>query len=122
MPDKPRSITPMPHARTPKRMPWTKRPDAPKRLSGRRLQVRNDRIRARDGFICQNVQCGQATVRGNIDHKLAMAHGGSDEDENLQLLCKRCNMAKASAESRGITLDNPSDFNPDEVLHQKLSG
>lgn len=122
MPDKPRSITVMPHARSAQRMPWTKRKDAPKRLSGRRLQARNDRIRARDGFICQNIQCGHPTVRGHVDHKKALAYGGSDDDENLQLLCKRCNMAKASAESRGISLDNPSDFDPEAVLHQRLTG
>jgi 5-methylcytosine-specific restriction endonuclease McrA len=51
-----------------------------------------------------------------------MAFGGSDEDDNLQLLCVRCNMAKAQAESRGVRLLDPSNFDPEETRKLKLSG
>lgn len=49
------------------------------------------RIGRRDGFYCQ--ECGSSNEL-TIDHKTALVNGGTNNDENLQLLCKTCNSRK----------------------------
>lgn len=34
-----------------------------------------------------------------VDHIVPKAEGGTDEDENLQAICKRCHKLKTEAES-----------------------
>lgn len=49
----------------------------------------------RDGYRCQ--LCGASAQDGailEIDHKLARANGGTDEDWNLWTLCRVCNNGK----------------------------
>ncbi len=51
-------------------------------------------IRSRDNFVCQ--ACGK-NVRGkenHIDHIVPVDFGGTNELDNLQLLCKACNLGK----------------------------
>ncbi len=64
-------------------------------------------IRDRDGNVCQN--CGGATQtpqqsekgvsppgnESNIDHKLPVSKGGTREPDNLQNLCRTCNLEKS---------------------------
>ncbi len=41
--------------------------------------------------------CGRKLMAGEdyeIDHKIALANGGTDDDENLQLLCEGCHLIK----------------------------
>lgn len=118
MPTKPRQIRVMPSTAS-KRMPWAKPSDAPKRLAGRQLQARNERIKLRDMYTCSNDQCGVHTVHGHVDHRVPLAHGGTESDDNLQYLCAPCNLAKGLAESRGHVLDDPSSFNRDEVKRMR---
>lgn len=60
-----------------------------------RLRVR---ILERDAGLCQ--QCGHP---GNeVDHKLPKAMGGTDDEENLQVLCNPCHSAKTARESGGF--------------------
>jgi hypothetical protein len=49
------------------------------------------RVYARDGFACR--KCG-ATEDLSIDHVQPWSLGGSDEIENLQILCRPCNSGK----------------------------
>ena len=58
------------------------------------------RVLIRDGFSC--VFCGRspATERGvtlHIDHKVPFSAGGETVFENLQTLCRDCNLGKGSA-------------------------
>lgn len=46
---------------------------------------------ARDGRRCRLCGC---TERLEIDHIIPVVWGGTDEPENLQVLCKPCNLAK----------------------------
>lgn len=62
----------------------------PNRTSGVPWWTRR-RILARDGRVCR--QCG-ATSDLQIDHIEPWILGGSDADSNLQVLCRKCNMAK----------------------------
>lgn len=41
--------------------------------------------------------CRQSLTEGfHIDHKVALARGGTHTSENLQLLCPRCNLRKGA--------------------------
>ena len=51
-----------------------------------------ERILARDGHCCQS--CGQTDGKMHIDHIVPKRLGGSDLEENLQVLCQFCNLSK----------------------------
>lgn len=67
--------------------PFANSRTAAKRLTGRKLQTRNDRIKLRDGYTCQG--CGLVTPARflQVDHIKALAEGGTESDDNLQPLC-----------------------------------
>ena len=50
----------------------------------------------RDGYKC--VECGAKNndTTLHIDHKTPIAQGGTDELDNLQTLCGKCNLAKSN--------------------------
>jgi hypothetical protein len=53
-------------------------------------------IMSRDRFSCQ--LCGATKKHGavlHIDHKIPLAKGGSNENDNLWTLCDRCNLGKS---------------------------
>jgi 5-methylcytosine-specific restriction enzyme A len=59
-------------------------------------------ILRRDQHLCQScLKLGRPTPANQVDHILAKAKGGTDDDTNLQALCKPCHEAK-SAEERGF--------------------
>lgn len=55
------------------------------------------RILLRDKYTCQ--QCGHIGDDLEVDHKVNVAQGGTDHDENLQALCVQCHKAKTASES-----------------------
>jgi hypothetical protein len=53
-------------------------------------------IMKRDGFRCR--LCGGTQEHGlvlHVDHKVPLAKGGSNEDDNLWTLCEYCNLGKS---------------------------
>jgi hypothetical protein len=53
----------------------------------------------RDSYRCQ--LCGAKAEDGaalHVDHRLAVAKGGANEDSNLWTLCDRCNLGKSDAD------------------------
>lgn len=79
--------------------PWSKNTLTGKRLTGRALQERNDRIKARDGWRCKG--CGRVTTELDVDHIVPLSQGGSDHEINLQSLCRGpdgCHEAKSRIE------------------------
>lgn len=52
------------------------------------------KILKRDGFKC--VLCGSTAQETllEVDHKMAVVHGGKDIEENLRTLCIECNQGK----------------------------
>ena len=51
-----------------------------------------ERILIRDGYCCQ--RCGETEGKLHIDHIVPKRLGGSDLEENLQVLCQNCNLQK----------------------------
>ena len=50
-----------------------------------------DAVMERDNYTC--VYCA-STNNPELDHNEARANGGSDDDDNLQVLCRSCNRRK----------------------------
>jgi len=50
----------------------------------------------RDNFTCQYCGSNAPTVRLQIDHKVPLSKGGTDETSNLITSCSKCNYGKAS--------------------------
>jgi len=49
------------------------------------------KIFARDGKVCK--KCG-STENLEIDHIIPIFHGGTNDPDNLQVLCRHCNRTK----------------------------
>ena len=65
-------------------------PDAkPRPISGKQRR----RVFERNAYRCVN--CGGYDDL-TIDHIVALTNGGSDDDANLQTLCRRCNSSKGN--------------------------
>lgn len=60
-----------------------------------------DRIRARDCGLCQACASkGITTIGVDVDHKVPLWAGGSDDESNKWLLCRPCHDAKTAEEAR----------------------
>lgn len=68
------------------------------------------RVLERDGWRC--TYCGVPLVEGSrettVDHVIAKANGGTDDELNLVSACRRCNGQKSDAVSRRIGGFNPN--------------
>ena len=70
------------------------------RPRGRAWMETRERIALRDGLRC--VSCGRPWVasRDITDHVVPRWKGGTDDDQNLQSLCRPCSDAKTAAEAK----------------------
>lgn len=70
------------------------------RTRGRRWMETRDRILRRDPLcvMCQAESVVKASEE--VDHRVPLEQGGSDDDGNLQGLCHDCHAAKTAAEQR----------------------
>lgn len=71
------------------------------RMRGRAWMEARKRIGLRDRYQC--AACGLVRLDHEVDHRIPLEQGGSNEDVNLQLLCAgpgRCHAAKTAAEVR----------------------
>lgn len=55
-------------------------------------------VREHSGMHCAN--CGRYDPKGEVDHKMNRARGGTDELKNLQFLCRSCHRIKTAMERR----------------------
>lgn len=79
----------------------TQRPNVVERKRGYAGVLDRKRIRERDCGLCQ--QClreGRTTVGYPVDHIIALADGGTDDDDNKETLCQPCHDAKSAREAR----------------------
>jgi 5-methylcytosine-specific restriction protein A len=63
-------------------------------LSGHAWSKIRLRIRERDGYQCQSCKVGLQA--GIVDHKIALVNGGTNADDNLQLMCTECHRIKTA--------------------------
>jgi 5-methylcytosine-specific restriction endonuclease McrA len=66
------------------------------KLNSRKYRAHKERVFARDGRTCR--YCGSDEEPLHIDHIISRKRGGTHELENLQVLCKPCNLRKSSKE------------------------
>jgi len=66
---------------------------APGRLS---LGI-DQRLFAEQGGACAH--CGVVGAKLELDHKIPLSRGGANSDENVQLLCRRCNASKGNRDA-----------------------
>lgn len=52
---------------------------------------KKERIKARDGYMCRRCKSREKLT---IDHIIPVDLGGTDDDSNLQTLCRGCNIMK----------------------------
>ena len=74
---------------------------ATKRIRGDAWMATRRRILQRDGYACQC--CGIVRADNEIDHRVPLEQGGSNDDENLQTLCggpDGCHTRKSKAEAK----------------------
>ncbi|MBX9476485.1 HNH endonuclease [Yersinia enterocolitica] len=66
---------------------------------GRLWEIRRTRVLKRDNYLCQACLCkGRVVEAKTVDHIISKAHGGTDDDSNLQSLCWPCHRAKTARE------------------------
>ena len=70
------------------------------RIRGDTWMATRRRILQRDGYACQC--CGVVRADNEIDHRVPLEQGGSNDDDNLQTLCggpDGCHARKTKAEA-----------------------
>ncbi len=81
-----------------KRTEWAKKPDAPRRITGRRLQAARDELFRRDPLCAWCKAKGLVRLATQRDHIRPLSEGGEDVPENTQGLCDDCHAEKSLAE------------------------
>ena len=69
------------------------RTDIPKRKGRRSKNIKNILYGRQEGY-CNLCKVHFLKVNMTFDHIVPLSHGGLDDDDNLQLLCQRCNSIK----------------------------
>lgn len=75
---------------------------------GRPWQRKREQVFERDGYLCcecahhgiQTVVTLHGSLAGICDHIVPLEEGGTDDDHNLQTLCKKCSDEKTQLESQ----------------------
>ncbi|OTG85834.1 HNH endonuclease [Acinetobacter sp. ANC 4558] len=88
-----------------KRTGWTRRVDrtgsTTERGYGYQWQKLRKRILQRDQYLCVTCMAkGRVTEATDVDHIVAKAHGGTDDESNLQSLCSPCHKEKTAMEGK----------------------
>ena len=63
------------------------------KLNSRKYRNHKERVFARDGRICR--YCGN-DENLQVDHIISRKNGGTHDLDNLQVLCRDCNLRKSS--------------------------
>jgi 5-methylcytosine-specific restriction endonuclease McrA len=82
------------------RKPWHKEAEH-RRLTGRPWRRVVERIKVRDRFTCY--LCSRITIEGDVDHKVPLSKGGTDEDDNLGWICREPCHREKTARDAGAT-------------------
>jgi 5-methylcytosine-specific restriction endonuclease McrA len=74
------------------------------KLNSRKYRNHKERVFARDGRQCR--YCGN-DENLQVDHIISRKNGGTHDLENLQVLCRACNLRKSSKDE-GVFLAQPA--------------
>lgn len=80
------------------RAEWAKKPEAPKRVTGRRLQAMRAALFARQPLCEVCDRKGIVRVATQRDHRIPLGEGGTDTQDNEQALCADCHEEKSLQE------------------------
>lgn len=88
-----------------KRSGWNRRVDrtgsTTERGYGYAWSKLRKRILQRDKYLCVSCSAqGRITEATDVDHIVCKAHGGTDDELNLQSLCSSCHKEKTQKESK----------------------
>lgn len=62
-------------------------------------EIIRERILQRDQYLCKNHRRQKIAKKAtSVDHIIPKAHGGTDDDSNLESLCWECHRAKTARE------------------------
>jgi 5-methylcytosine-specific restriction protein A len=78
---------------------WVKQANIPQRVTGRRLQRMRELLFSRDPMCAQCRSLGLRVLATERDHKVPLAEGGRDDQDNEQGLCAPCHRAKTLSEA-----------------------
>src|SRR5688500_15653398 len=85
---------------------------------GRAWRRLRDSIMARDGHLCQPCyRRGKLTAAKQVDHKVAIANGGTDADSNLVAICLKCHAYKTRMDQLGKAAGCDLSGTPDDPRH-----
>ena len=80
-------------------MAWDRKTNH-RKLTGRPWRRLREQILQRDKYLCQPcMRAGRYTEATEVDHILALAHGGDDRPQSLQAICGSCHEAKTQIEA-----------------------
>lgn len=63
------------------------------------------RVALAHSYRCAGCGCVWVSSRDQVDHKVGLEQGGSNEDSNLQPLCKPCHDKKTAREAGGRSVN-----------------
>lgn len=69
---------------------------------------RQEILKRDNGLCCPCRRAARVTIGREVDHVVPKARGGTDDDGNLQTICRACHKAKTAAEARGRVWVEPS--------------
>ena len=78
--------------------PWTKKPTATKRITGRKLQAMRTELFKTQPLCAECERQGRVRLATQRDHIKPLAEGGADDGDNVQGLCFDCHEAKSLQE------------------------
>ena len=78
--------------------PWTKKPTATKRITGRKLQAMRTELLKAQPLCAECERQGRVRLATQRDHIKPLAEGGADDGDNVQGLCEPCHDAKSLQE------------------------
>lgn len=70
------------------------------RIRGNAWMATRRRVLLRDGYTCQG--CGLVRMDNEVDHRVPLEQGGTNDDDNLQTLCggpDGCHTRKTAVEA-----------------------
>jgi len=94
-------------------------------LNSGKFKAQRQRVFKRDGYVC--AACGTDEGELHIDHIIPRVKGGDHSLDNLQVLCKQCNLRKGTRLDAFFpsVVSTPPDFmqrlSPTRVVMPKTS-